>query len=108
MQFDSESCFDPSWLCMYDNLGIDAESWDPLANLPPLRDLEEGACRAREDIVRTARGCTPHRDFLRLADAQGVTRAYGARAAAQCRAMKSAWLGSCCAAWAISPRKSRK
>ena len=36
-QYDSESFFDPSWLCMYGNLGIDAESWDPLTNLIPLR-----------------------------------------------------------------------
>jgi tryptophan halogenase len=68
-QFDSESFFDPSWLCMYGNLGIEAESWDPLVNLLPLKDLEEVTRRARKDIARTARGCTPHREFLKLAGA---------------------------------------
>jgi tryptophan halogenase len=68
-QYDSESFFDPSWLCMYGNFGIDAGSWDPLANLLPLKDLDEVTRRAREDIARTARECTPHREFLRLAGA---------------------------------------
>ena len=68
-QFDSESFFDPSWLCMYGNFGIEAQSWDPLANLLPLPDLAEVTRRAREDIVTTARGCTPHWEFLKLANA---------------------------------------
>ena len=63
-QFDSESFFDPSWLCMYGNLGIDAGSWDPLTNLLPLTELEEVTRRVRDDIVRIARGATPHREFL--------------------------------------------
>jgi tryptophan halogenase len=68
-QFDSESFFDPSWLCMYGNFGIEARSWDPLANLLPLPDLEEVTRRAREDIARTARECRPHLEFLRVAGA---------------------------------------
>jgi tryptophan halogenase len=68
-QLDSESFFDPSWLCMYGNLGIEAASWDPLANLLPLPELEEVTRRVRDDIARTARGATPHREFLRLAGA---------------------------------------
>jgi tryptophan halogenase len=68
-QFDSESFFDPSWLCMYANLGIEARSWDPLANLLPLDELEEVTRRVRADIARTARGATPHREFLRIAGA---------------------------------------
>jgi tryptophan halogenase len=68
-QYASESFFDPSWLCMYGNLGIDARSWDPLANLLPLPDLEEVTRRVREDIARIARGATPHREFLKLAGA---------------------------------------
>jgi len=68
-QFDSESFFDPSWLCMYANLGIDAGSWDPLANLLPLKDLEEVTRRVRADIASTAAKCMPHREFLRLAGA---------------------------------------
>jgi tryptophan 7-halogenase len=68
-QFDSESFFDPSWLCMYGNLGIEAQSWDPLANLLPLGELAEVTRRVREDIVRTARGARPHREFLKLAGA---------------------------------------
>ena len=66
-QFDSESFFDPSWLCMYGNLGIDAESWDPLANLLPIADLAEVTRRVRADIARMAGGATPHREFLELA-----------------------------------------
>jgi tryptophan 7-halogenase len=68
-QFDSESFFDPSWLCMYGNLGIDAGSWDPLANLVPLHELAEVTRRVRDDISRIARAATPHKEFLRLAGA---------------------------------------
>jgi len=67
--YASESFFDPSWLCMFGNLGIDATSWDPLSNLLPLKDLEEVTRRARADIASTARGCTAHREFLQLAGA---------------------------------------
>jgi tryptophan halogenase len=66
---DSESFFEPSWLCMYGNLGIDAESWDPLTNLLPLKDLEDVTRRVRDDIVRIARGALPHREFLKQAGA---------------------------------------
>ena len=68
-QFDSESFFDPSWLCMYGNLGIEAGSWDPLTNLLPLPDLENVTRRVRDDIARVARGAAQHREFLRLAGA---------------------------------------
>jgi len=68
-QFDSESFFDPSWLCMYGNFGIEAQSWDPLANLLPLAELDEVTRRVREDIARTACGARPHREFLKLAGA---------------------------------------
>ncbi|MEO8062269.1 MAG: tryptophan halogenase family protein [Pseudomonadota bacterium] len=68
-QFDSESFFDPSWLCMYGNLGIDAQSWDPLANLLPIADLTEVTRRVRGDIARMAGSATPHREFLKLAEA---------------------------------------
>jgi tryptophan halogenase len=68
-QFDSESFFDPSWLCMYGNLGIDAGSWDPLTNLLPLPELAEVTRRVRADIARTAQGAATHLEFLRLAGA---------------------------------------
>ncbi len=68
-QFDSESFFDPSWLCMYGNLGIEAGSWDPLTNLLPLPELENVTRRVREDIARVARGAAQHREFLGLAGA---------------------------------------
>jgi len=68
-QFDSESFFDPSWLCMYGNLGIDAVSWDPLTNLVPLTELEDVTRRVRDDIARIARGALPHREFLERAGA---------------------------------------
>jgi tryptophan halogenase len=72
-QFDSESFFDPSWLCMYGNLGIEARSWDPLANLLPLPELTDVTRRVREDIARIARGCKPHRQFLEVAGALAAT-----------------------------------
>jgi tryptophan halogenase len=73
-QFDSESFFDPSWLCMYGNFGIEAKSWDPLTNLLPLPELEDVTRRVRDDIVRIARGATPHREFLELAGALASAR----------------------------------
>jgi hypothetical protein len=54
---------------MYGNLGIDAESWDPLANLIPLPELEDVTRRIRDDIVRIAGSAMPHRDFLKQAGA---------------------------------------
>jgi tryptophan halogenase len=68
-QFDSESFFEPSWLCMYGNFGIDAGSWDPLTNLLPLNELDEVTRRVRADISRIARAATPHRIFLQHAGA---------------------------------------
>ena len=68
-QFDSESFFDPSWLCMYGNFGIDAGSWDPLTNLLPLPELDDVTRRVRDDIVRIARSALPHREFLSRAGA---------------------------------------
>ena len=68
-QFSSESFFEPSWLCMYGNLGIDAASWDPLTNLLPLPELVDVTRRVREDIARIARSALPHREFLRQAGA---------------------------------------
>jgi tryptophan halogenase len=68
-QYSSESFFEPSWLCMYGNLGIDAASWDPLTNLLPLPELADVTRRVREDIARIARGALPHREFLRQAGA---------------------------------------
>jgi len=68
-QFDSESFFDPSWLCMYGNLGVEAGSWDALANLIPLPEMLEVTQRARADILHTANSCLPHREFLSKAGA---------------------------------------
>jgi len=68
-QFSSESFFEPSWLCMYGNLGIDARSWDPLTNLLPLPELVDVTRRVREDIARIARSALPHREFLKQAGA---------------------------------------
>jgi tryptophan 7-halogenase len=66
---DSESFFDPSWLCMYGNFGIEAGSFDPLTHLLPLAELQDVTRRVRDDIARIARGATPHREFLKLAGA---------------------------------------
>jgi tryptophan halogenase len=68
-QFDSESFFDPSWLCMYGNFGIEAAAWDPLTDLLPIPELQDVTRRVRDDIVRIARGATPHHEFLKLAGA---------------------------------------
>ena len=68
-QFDCECFFDPSWLCMYGNFGIDAGAWDPLANLLPLQELEDVTRRIRDDIVRSAQGALRHREFLKLSGA---------------------------------------
>ena len=72
-QFDSESFFDPSWLCMYGNFGIEAGSWDPLANLVPLGELREVTRRVREDIARVARSARTHREFLSVAGAAATS-----------------------------------
>jgi tryptophan halogenase len=68
-QFDSESFFDPSWLCMYGNFGIEAQSWDPLCDLLPLDELAEVTHRVRGDIARVAHAALPHREFLARAGA---------------------------------------
>ena len=68
-QFDAESFFEQSWLCMYGNLGIDARSWDPLTELLPLAELQDVTRRARADIARIAHECKPHREFLQWAGA---------------------------------------
>ena len=67
--YNSESFFDPSWLCMYGNLGIQAGSWDPLTNLVPLPELEDVTRRVRADIARIAGAALPHREFLKQAGA---------------------------------------
>jgi tryptophan halogenase len=69
VQYDAESFFEPSWLCMYANLGIEARGWTPLANLLGLEELRDVTRRVRTDIARIAHEATPHREFLRLAGA---------------------------------------
>lgn len=68
-QYQSESFFDPSWVCMYANLGIEARAWDPLTNLLKIEELKELSQRLRIDISAMAREGSPHREFLRLAGA---------------------------------------
>jgi tryptophan halogenase len=68
-QFDSESFFDPSWLCMYGNFGIEAQSWDPLCDLLPLAEVADVARRVRGDVARVAHAAMPHREFLLRAGA---------------------------------------
>ncbi len=69
VQFESESFFDPSWVCMYANFGIEARGWDPLAELMPIEELTAVTRRLRADIAALAREGSPHREFLRLAGA---------------------------------------
>jgi tryptophan halogenase len=64
VQYDAESFFEPSWLCMYANLGIEARGWAPLANLLGLEELRDVTRRLRTDITSTAHAATPHREFL--------------------------------------------
>jgi tryptophan halogenase len=66
VQYQSESFFDPSWACMYANLGIEARSWDPLTELLDLGELRDLTRRMRPDIAALAREGSPHREFLRL------------------------------------------
>ena len=69
VQYESESFFDPSWVCMYANFGIEAQSWDPLTNLLQIEDLKDVTRRMRADIAAIAGEGTLHREFLRLAGA---------------------------------------
>ncbi len=69
VQYPSESFFDPSWVCLYANFGVEARSWDPLTNLLALDDLKELTRRLRGDIAAIAHEGSPHREFLRLAGA---------------------------------------
>ena len=69
VQYESESFFDSSWVCMYANFGIEARAWDPLTNLLPIGELTEVTRRLRTDIAAMASEGSPHRDFLRLAGA---------------------------------------
>ncbi len=69
VQYESESFFDPSWVCMYANFDIEVQSWDPLANLLPIDELKELTRRLRGDIAAIAREGSPHREFLKLAGA---------------------------------------
>ncbi len=69
VQYESEAFFSPSWVCMYANFGIEARSWDPLANLLPIEELREVTRRLRGDIAAIAAEGAPHREFLRLAGA---------------------------------------
>jgi tryptophan 7-halogenase len=69
VQYESEAFFEPSWVCMYANFGIEAQSWDPLTNLLPIEELKAVTRRLRTDIAAIAREGSPHREFLRLAGA---------------------------------------
>jgi len=69
VQYESESFFDPSWLCMYANLGIEARGWDPFTDLLGMEELRELTRRLRADIATLAGEGAPHREFLRLAGA---------------------------------------
>ena len=73
VQFEAESFFEPSWVCMYANFGIEPQSWDPLANLLPIEDLKDVTRRLRSDIAAIAREGSTHREFLRLAGALAST-----------------------------------
>ena len=69
VQYQSESFFEPSWVCMYANLGIEARAWDPLVNLLDIGDLKNLTRQMRADIAARAREGAPHREFLRIAGA---------------------------------------
>jgi tryptophan halogenase len=66
VQYDSESFFDPSWVCMYANFGIEARGLDPYTSLLGLEELKEVMRRVRADIAAMAGEGSPHREFLRL------------------------------------------
>jgi tryptophan halogenase len=66
VQYESESFFDSSWVCMYANLGIEARNWDPLAGLLDIEELKTLTRRLRADIANFANEGSTHREFLRL------------------------------------------
>jgi tryptophan halogenase len=66
VQYQSESFFEPSWVCMYANFGISARSWDPLAGLLDLGELKNVTRRMRADIATIAGEGVPHHEFLRI------------------------------------------
>ncbi len=72
-RYQSESFFDPSWVCMYANFGIGTHGWDPLTDLLALTDLRELARHLRNDIAARAIEGVPHREFLRAKDALAAT-----------------------------------
>ena len=74
VQYQSESFFDSSWVCMYANFGIEARNWDPLAELIDLDELKNLTRRLRPDIAALACEGSPHREFLRLKGALAETR----------------------------------
>ena len=69
VQYQSESFFDPSWVCMYANFGIEARAWDPRADLLAIEELQTLTRRLRDDIAAMAREGVRHHEFLRLAGA---------------------------------------
>jgi hypothetical protein len=69
VQYESESFFDSSWVCMYANFGIEAGNWDPFADLLDLEELKNLTRRMRADLAALAREGSPHLEFLRLSGA---------------------------------------
>jgi tryptophan halogenase len=65
-EYQSESFFDPSWVCMYANFGVEARRWDPLTDLIDVDELRNLARRVRAEIQARAREGSPHREFLKL------------------------------------------
>jgi len=64
-RYQWESFFDPSWLYLYDGLGLMPDSYDPFADNFALEDLKSLTQNLRADVSSLAREAPLHADFIR-------------------------------------------
>ncbi len=64
-RYQWESFFDPSWLYLYDGLGITPQSYDPFADNFALQDLKDLTANIRADVKAMAMDAPLHADFVR-------------------------------------------
>ena len=63
-RYNWESFFDPSWLCMYEGLGVVPESNTPFEAQFPIADLKALAAQLRTDIKSMASEAPSHHAFV--------------------------------------------
>ena len=64
-RYQWESFFDPSWLYLYDGLGIMPATYDPFADNFALPDLKDLTKNIRADVKAMAQDAPHHADFVR-------------------------------------------